>query len=77
MGRKNFNAFIKRQKAEKKRKKKEEKKKKLKEQKEEESSGKLKDMVAYIDEEGNITDTPPEDMEAIDEKINKQKKSEQ
>lgn len=30
------------------------------ERKEKEKSGKLEDMIAYVDEDGNITDTPPD-----------------
>ena len=68
MGRKNFNAFlknpkmVKKQKEEKKRKKREEKKKKKEARKEEDSSGVLEDMLAYVDEYGNIVDEPPEDV---------------
>ena len=60
MGRKNFNTYIKKQKAEKKRKAKEEKAQKKEARKEQETSGKLEDMMAYVDEYGNITDEPPE-----------------
>ena len=63
MGRKNFNAFLKRQKAEKKRKRKDEKRLKKEERKKEESSGQLKDMIAYLDEEGNIISEPPEEKD--------------
>ena len=58
MGRKNFNAFIKKQKEEQKRKKKEEKLRKKEER--EHTSGKLDDMIAYVDKDGNILDEPPE-----------------
>jgi hypothetical protein len=61
MGRKNNNAYIKKQKAEKKRKKKEMKKKKMEERKSQETSSELKDMMAYVDENGNITSEPPEE----------------
>ena len=54
MGRKNFNAFLKKQKAEKKRKAKKEKRLKREARKEQPSSGNLEDMMAYVDEEGNI-----------------------
>ena len=62
MGRKNFNAFLKKQRAEKKRKKKEEKRKKMEARKDEDSSGVLEDMLAYVDEYGNIVEEPPEDQ---------------
>ncbi|MDN3670853.1 cold-shock protein [Echinicola jeungdonensis] len=59
MGRSN-NSFIKKQKADRKAKKKKEKFENKLERKQQESSGKLEDMIAYVDEFGNITDTPPE-----------------
>ena len=59
MGRKNFNAFIKKQKEEQKRKKKEEKLRKKEER--EHTSGKLDDMIAYVDKDGNILDEPPKE----------------
>jgi len=68
MGRKNFNAFIKKQKAEKKRKKKEEKRKKLEERKNEPTHSNLEDMIAYVDDDGNILPNPPEEEENKDEK---------
>lgn len=71
MGRKNFNAYIKKQKAEKKRKKKRDKKEKLDARKNQESSGKLEDMLAYVDEFGNILSEPPEEQE--DDKGEKEK----
>lgn len=61
MGRKNHNAFIKKLKAEKKKKKKAEKRQEKEERKNEETSGELKDMIAYIDDDGNISETPPDD----------------
>ena len=61
MARKNFNSFIKKQKAEQKRKKKLEKQEKKEARKSEETSGKLEDMIAYVDEFGNIVDGNPED----------------
>jgi hypothetical protein len=48
------NSFIKKLKAEKKKKKKREKFERKLEKKTEPSSGKLDDMLAYVDEEGNI-----------------------
>ncbi|UXP31699.1 cold-shock protein [Reichenbachiella agarivorans] len=65
MGKKNFNAFVKRQKAEKKRKKKEEKRVKLEER--EQGGGKLTDMIAFVDEFGNIVDEPPEEILEVKE----------
>ena len=64
MSRKNHNAFLKKQRAERKRKAKLEKKQKMEERKNQPSSGKLEDMMAYLDEDGNIIsaseDTPEE-----------------
>ncbi len=54
------NSFIKKQKADRKAKKKKEKFENRLERKQQESSGKLEDMIAYVDEFGNITDEPPE-----------------
>lgn len=53
------NSFIKKQKAEKKRKKKQEKMEKRLNK--ESGSGELQDMIAYVDEFGNITSEPPEE----------------
>jgi len=61
MGRKNQNTFIKKQKEEKKRKAKQEKKEKMEARKAQETSGKLEDMMAYVDKYGNITSEPPEE----------------
>ena len=55
------NSFIKKLKAEKKRKKKEAKFQKRLEKKNQETSGDLEDMLAYVDEDGNITSEPPEE----------------
>ena len=60
MGRSN-NSFIKKQKADRKSKKRKEKFENRLERKGQETSGKLEDMIAYVDEFGNISDTPPED----------------
>ncbi|MDH5599264.1 MAG: cold-shock protein [Cyclobacteriaceae bacterium] len=60
MGRKNQNAFIKKQKEEKKRKKKEEKKQKKEVRKNQSAENTPEDMIAYIDKDGNITSEPPE-----------------
>ena len=60
MGRKSQNAFMKKKRQELKRKKKKEKKEKMEARKNQESSGKLEDMLAYVDEDGNLTDERPE-----------------
>jgi len=65
MGR-NQNSFIKNQKANKKKKKRQEKLQRKIDKKEQETSGSLNDMIAYVDEFGNILDDPPEE-----EKLNK------
>lgn len=54
------NSFIKKQKADHKAKKRKEKLEERMERKDQPSSGKLEDMIAYVDEFGNICDTPPE-----------------
>jgi len=73
MGRKNFNAFLKRQKAEQKRKKKMEKQQQREERKSEETSGNLEDMMAFVDEDGNIVSKPADEgqEEIMDEIIAK------
>ncbi len=55
------NSFIKHQKAEKKRRKRKEKIQKKIDKKDQETSGALDDMIAYVDEFGNIVDEPPEE----------------
>jgi S-adenosylmethionine hydrolase len=66
------NSFIKKQKAERKRKKQAEKLQKRIEKKNQETSGKLEDMIAYVDEFGNIVDEPPtEDKKDNKEEHNK------
>lgn len=57
---KNQNTFIKKQKAELKRRKKKEKKEKMQARKDQPKSGKLEDMIMYVDEFGNFSETPPE-----------------
>ena len=57
------NSFLKKVKAEKKRKKKKEKFERKMEKKNQPTSGKLKDMLAYVDENGNITTENPEENE--------------
>lgn len=61
MGRSN-NSFIKKLKAEKKKKKKREKQEKKEERRSQATGGSLKEMIAYLDENGNITTEPPEEM---------------
>ena len=61
MGRKNQNTYIKKQKEEKRRKKKEMKRKKMEERKDQNTSSELKDMLAYVDKDGNLTSEPPEE----------------
>ncbi len=55
------NSFIKHQKEVKRKKKREEKLKRKIDKKDQESSGKLDDMIAYVDENGNILDEPPKE----------------
>lgn len=58
------NAFIKKKKAEAKRKKKKAKFEKRLEKKNQPTSGSLDDMIAYVDENGNIVDEKPSEKEA-------------
>ncbi|MEQ9425688.1 MAG: cold-shock protein [Cyclobacteriaceae bacterium] len=55
------NKFIKNQKEKRKQKKKQEKQERKKERQENSPGGGLENMIAYVDEFGNITDTPPEE----------------
>ncbi|MEQ9467305.1 MAG: cold-shock protein [Ekhidna sp.] len=55
------NSFIKNQKAQKKKKKRQEKLQKKFDKKDQETSGSLDDMIAYVDEFGNIVDEPPQE----------------
>lgn len=55
---------MKKQREKKKAKKKEEKQQRKMERQENSTGGSLAEMIAYIDEFGNITDTPPEEKEA-------------
>ena len=64
------NSFIKKLKEEKKRKKKAEKFQKKLDKKNQETSGALDDMIAYVDEFGNIVDNP-EDAAPAEEKSTK------
>ena len=54
----NQNSFIKKQKAEKKRKKRQEKIQKKIDRKNKETDGSLDNMIAYLDEDGNIISEP-------------------
>jgi len=63
------NSFIKKQKEKKKAQKKKEKlEKKLERQENNNKGGDLSDMIAYVDEFGNITSEPPEDDKKSDKK---------
>lgn len=66
------NSFIKNQKAMKKKKKREEKLQRKIDKKEQDTSGKLDDMIAYVDEMGNILESPPLVEEKKDDKKNKE-----
>jgi len=71
------NSFIKKQKAEKKRKKRLEKIQKKIEKKNQETDGSLDNMMAYLDEDGNIVNEPEEDQEETNQlsiNINKNEK---
>lgn len=56
-------SFSKKEKEKKRRKKKEDKLQKKEERKAMDKSGALEDMIAYVDEYGNIVDSPPEKKE--------------
>ncbi len=53
--------YNKKEREKKKRRKKKEKAERREEKREQETSGKLEDMMAYVDEYGNIVDSPPEE----------------
>lgn len=55
------NSFMKKQREKKKQKKKEEKMARKQERQENSSGGSLDEMIAYVDENGNISETPPKD----------------
>ncbi len=74
MRKKNHNAFIKKQKAEKKRKKNEEKKQKKEAKKDQETSRKMEDMIAYVDKYGNITSEPPDEKDRRNQSLRNKKK---
>ena len=61
---KSNNSFIKKQKELVRKKKREEKMEKKIERKKNATGGDLESMMAYVDEFGNITSTPPEKMKA-------------
>lgn len=67
MGRSN-NSFIKKQKADKRLKKRQEKIKKKTERKKNSLGGDLENMMAYVDEFGNISTEPPEEDKKEDKK---------
>lgn len=75
MGRKNQNTFIKKQKEAKKKKKREEKKAKMDERKNQPTSSKLEDMMAYLDDDGNIVSETPEEENVNTSKIDGDSKS--
>ncbi|ELR70475.1 cold shock-like protein [Fulvivirga imtechensis AK7] len=62
------NSFIKQQREKKKQKKKEEKLQKKQERKENSTGGDLDQMIAYVDEYGNITSTPPDEKKVEEDK---------
>lgn len=62
---KNQNTFIKKQKAELKKRKQKDKLEKKLSRKEDPKSGKLEDMMAYVDEFGNISETPPDEDKSV------------
>lgn len=57
---KSNNAFIKKQKEERKRKKKQEKMERKMERKKNSAGGQLENMLAYVDEYGNLSSQPPQ-----------------
>ena len=59
---KNQNTFIKKQKAELKKRKQKEKFEKKMERKSQPKDGSLDNMIVYVDEFGNFSDTPPEPL---------------
>ncbi len=69
------NKFIKKQKAEKKRKRKAEKIQRRHDKKNQESKGSLEDMIAYVDDEGNIVSKPSESTEDEEQESNDKEES--
>lgn len=59
---KSQNQFMKKQREKQKQKKKDEKQKRKQERQENPTSGNLDEMIAYVDDFGNITSTPPEEQ---------------
>lgn len=59
--------FLKKQRDDKKKKKQDEKQQKKEERKKNSPGGNLEDMIAYVDENGNITDTPPSEKKSENE----------
>jgi aspartokinase-like uncharacterized kinase len=57
---KSNNSFIKKQKADKKKKKRQEKIQRKQDRKDTPGGGNWEDMIAYIDENGNLSDKPPQ-----------------
>ncbi|MFT4736769.1 MAG: S-adenosylmethionine hydrolase [Cyclobacteriaceae bacterium] len=70
------NSFMKKQKAEKKRKAQAEKLQRRIEKKNSETSGALDDMIAYVDEFGNILDEKPEEPKEVKKELKEEKKKE-
>lgn len=67
---------MKKQKAEKKRKAQAEKLQRRIEKKNSETSGALDDMIAYVDEFGNILDEKPEEPKEVKKELKEEKKKE-
>jgi hypothetical protein len=70
------NSFIKKAKAEKKRKKRKEKIQRKIDKKNQKKGGSFEDMLAYLDEDGNITSTPPDATDSGSQLANNNKKDE-
>ncbi len=58
---KSQNQFMKKQREKQKQRKKDDKQKRKQERQENSTNGTLDEMIAYVDDFGNITDTPPEE----------------
>lgn len=67
------NSFMKKQRERQKQKKKDEKEQRKQERKESSTGGDLDDMIAYVDEFGNITSTPPDEKAQDPSPENKKK----
>lgn len=70
------NSFMKKQREKKKQKKKDEKEQRKQERQESSTGGKLDDMLAYVDEFGNITSTPPDEQQDKEPSRENKRKSE-